>query len=298
MIATEKARLRTTYYLSDLDHTFAVNITRGMPTIERTAIDFNLAHHDSFGYWESAAPDETYSLIPHGWTEEPFELVEPFTDQELWESEGCPTHVMVGGIDVTRIRSEYLYDESYDGDELPEHAYYTVRLDGYPCEVDGSELPESIPHDEPGEHVRIVGNLLARPTVRSEIADSTVLAGYALCTFDEFPDLTPDDREDIRQDLAMSLCISAHRAILAGRTPRIRRDLLEAARNRLVARKRKESANLPCVGFADENAVAEAREALETARQAKQANAWRLHLIEMERLRQQTQTADSGMRLI
>ena len=95
MIATEKARIRTAYYLSVLSC-----YTTGSPTIERTAIDFNLAHHDSFGYWESDSPDETYSIIPHGWTEEPYNPPTPYTDQELWEAEGCPTHVMVGGTDV------------------------------------------------------------------------------------------------------------------------------------------------------------------------------------------------------
>ena len=95
MLTTEQTRLRTSYYLSFLESYIA-----GSPTIERSTFDDTLSGLESFGYWESDSPDETYSLIPHGWTEEPFEPVEPYTDQELWESEGCPTHVMVGGTDV------------------------------------------------------------------------------------------------------------------------------------------------------------------------------------------------------
>ena len=289
MIATEKARIRTAYYLSVLSC-----YTTGSPTIERTAFDGALSQLDSFGYWESNAHDETYSIIPHGWTEEPFELAEPYTDEELWNAEGCPTHVMVGGKEVVRIRSEYLYDESYEGDDFPPEAYYVVRIGGVMCEVDGYEQPETLPDELPG-----VPDPPAHPahhSVRSEIADSIVLTGYAQCTFAEYPDLTPDDREDIRQELAAGLCAMADRAIASGKTPRIRRDILRLTRDRLVARKRKESATLPSVAVADEHAAAEAREALETERMARQANAWRLHLAEMERLRQQT--AVTGTRLL
>ena len=281
MIATEKTRLKTTYYLS-----FLGSYTTGSPTIERTAFDATLAAACSFGYWESNAPDQTYSIIPHGWTEEPFEPVEPFSERELWEAEGCPTHTMVGGKDV--------FEQTNDPDSDEPEGYW-FRLDGVMCEVDGYEQPETLPEDSPG-----VPEPLAHParhSVRSEVSDSIVLTGYAQCTFAEYPDLTPDDREDIRQELAAGLCAMADRAIASGRTPRIRRDLLRAIRDRLVARKRKESVTLPSVAVADEHAAAEARERLETERMTRQANAWRLHLVEMERLNQM-QPAATGTRLL
>ena len=278
MIATEKARLR-------MSRTTGLGYVRESSTIDPS--------EDC--YFASFQPDQTFSYYPIGWTEEPSEPVEPYTDQELWEAEGCPTHVLIGGKEVLRIRSD-LYDESYEGegDDFPPEAYYVVRIGGVMCEMDGYETPETLPDETPG-----VPNPLphpARHSVRSEIADSIVLTGYAQCTFEDFPDLTPDDREDIRQDLATGLCVMADRAIASGKTPRIRRDILRATRDRLVARKRKESAALPSVAVADENAAAEAREALETERMARQANAWRLHLVEMDRLRQQT--AVTGTRLL
>ena len=243
MIATEKTRLKTS-------RTTGLGYVR-----EASKID---PSEDC--YFASLRPDQTFSYYPIGWTEEPYNPPTPYTDQELWNAEGCPTHVLIGG---------------------------------YPCEVDGHEQPETLPEDSPG-----VPEPLAHParhSVRSEVADSIVLTGYAQCTFAEYPDLTPDDREDIRQELAAGLCAMADRAIAAGRTPRIRRDILKITRDRLVARKRKESAAMPCVAVADENAAAEAREALETERMARQANAWRLHLVEMERLQQ---TAVTGTRLL
>ena len=246
MIATEKARLR-------MSRTTGLGYVREASTIDPT--------EDC--YFASLRPDQTFSYYPIGWTEEePSEPVEPYTDQELWEAEGCPTHVMVGG---------------------------------YPCEVDGHETPETLPDETPG--VPDPPAHPARHSVRSEVADGIVLTGYSQCTFAEYPDLTPDDREDIRQDLATGLCVMADRAIAAGRTPRIRRDILKITRDRLVARKRKENAAFPSVAVADENAAAEAREALETERMSRQSNAWRLHLVEMERLKQM-QPAMTGTRLL
>ena len=265
MIATEKTRLKTS-------RTTGLGYVR-----ERSKID---PSEDCF--FASVQPDQTFSYYPIGWTEEPYNPPTPYTDQELWEAEGCPTHVMIGGT----VRAEF------DEETRTMHIEYT---DGVLCEVDGYEQPETLPDETPG--VPDPPAHPARPSVRSEVADSIVLTGYAQCTFDEYPDLTPDDREDIRQDLATGLCVMADRAIAAGRTPRIRRDILKITRDRLVARKRKESAAMPCVAVADEHAAAEAREALETERMARQANAWRLHLAEMERLRQ-SQPAMTGTRLL
>ena len=272
MIATEKTRLKTTYNPSFLESY----------TVERTAFDATLAAACWFDYWESDSPDETYSIIPHGWTEEPYNPPTPYTDEELWNAEGCPTHVMVGGI----VRAEF------DEESRRMHIEYT---DGVLCEVDGYETPETLPDETPG--VPDPPAHPARHSVRSEVADGIVLTGYAQCTFAEYPDLTPDDREDIRQELAAGLCAMAERAIASGRTPRIRRDILRLTRDRLVARKRKESAALPCVAVADEHAAAEAREALAALQMSKQANAWRLHLVEMERLNQM-QPAATGTRLL
>ena len=265
MLATEKARLR-------MSRTTGLGYVRETSTIDPS--------EDC--YFASLQPDQTFSYYPIGWTEEPFELAEPYTDQELWEAEGCPTHVMVGGT----VSAEF------DEESRSMHIEYT---DGVLCEVDGHEQPETLPDDQPG--VPDPPAHPARHSVRSEVADGIVLTGYAQCTFDEFPDLTPDDREDIRQELATGLCVMADRAIASGRTPRIRRDILRLTRDRLVSRKRKESAALPCVAVADEHAAAEARERLETERMTRQANAWRLHLVEMERLNQM-QPAMTGTRLL
>lgn len=169
------------------------------------------------------------------------------------------------------------------------------QIDRDARQIETDEQPETLPDESPGVPEPPANP--ARHSVRSEVADGIVLTGYAQCTFDEFPDLTPDDREDIRQDLATGLCVMADRAIASGRTPRIRRDILRLTRDRLVARKRKESTTLPYVAVADEHAAAEAREALETLRMSRQANAWRLHLVEMERLNQM-QPAMTGTRLL
>ncbi len=145
-----------------------------------------------------------------------------------------------------------------------------------------NDTTETIPdeHPEPVEPVALQN----RETLPDIVPDSVWLTAFALCSKDELPFLPWQEREEVRQELAVKLITLVHHQMSRNQTPAINLTFARRDRDRIAHRvSRERLATLEDVGYPTAESQAAALAEIENRRILAQGEAWRAHLEMMQK---------------